>query len=265
MPKPKKRHSPPRCEPVRPAYGAEIERLLPDNAEIEARYKALKARVSFRRDAKKLLEQARIVAQSERITVDEAMGVLRSFLRERQSVELIQAMGLDPNEPDAWREGFMQLAEIHYDVSRLVHRWKPSRKKTKPTREQLSILVAVRERIDRGEANSERDAIWQLAKEGDLPYRPQRLGQGDPGYPGGDPGYPESPDALSSRKPLSESENKREKAYRKRLALANRSVGDLNNSLSRALDVQHFDSNFEALLWLIENKASLSPLPGGDK
>jgi hypothetical protein len=82
----------PNQQPSRSRRGEVRQAFLPGDADLENRRKALRRPARAAQDALQLLEQARIVAKSERITVDEAMGVLRSFLRERQSAELLRAI-----------------------------------------------------------------------------------------------------------------------------------------------------------------------------
>ena len=97
---------------------------------------------------------------------------------QRQMLDLLRRLGIDPSQPDAWKKGFFRLACRHYGVGRVARRLsRPSRNAaTWSASDDLRLLELVVKLTAAGK--SERQAIKQIASNPkmrrQLPYREKR-------------------------------------------------------------------------------------------
>jgi hypothetical protein len=114
-------------------------------------------------DTRQLLAEARLLADQERISVDEAIRKAHRALKAKQVEELTRVMGFEPESPTFWRDAFMRLAELHHNVGQHVLHWTPIEKSQKLVKlwEQISF-------VERVEAMSDlcgtRETFRRLAK-----------------------------------------------------------------------------------------------------
>ena len=154
--------------------------LLPDDANIAAQRQALPHFEPY--DTRQLLvdAEARVKAAGstgKRVSLDEAVIQAHRWLQARQIDELTQAMGLDPGSPNFWRDAFVRLAAINYNVGRVIHRWTPGKKNIKSPPSKAWKQTYVR-RIDAlSKDRSKRETFKLLARvkvvEGELRLQPE--------------------------------------------------------------------------------------------
>jgi hypothetical protein len=133
-------------------------------------------------DTKELLSEAESI-KDKHPSKDAAIKALREARKHQQLVTLLEALGLDPKDQSAGWKAFLSLAEIHYNVGRLVHR--PSRKKyehewTKKDEYELLYWVG---KLVKEDGLSERKAVNAIADEQVFPYHERQIRERHAGTP----------------------------------------------------------------------------------
>jgi hypothetical protein len=100
--------------------------------------------------------------------LDAAVMTVRARIKAGQARQLMAALGVDPTGPNAYRDAFIRLAEVHHGVGRLVHRWVPGSKRRRKGSLEFaisdSILIDDVRAIVDADSVSEREAVRRLAK-----------------------------------------------------------------------------------------------------
>ena len=96
----------------------------------------------------------------------------------RQMLELLRRLGVDPAQPDAWRKGFFWLASYHHGAGHFVYyRPKMHRNAARWTHEHDLILLSETIKL-RATGLSELAALKRIASQSELkrllPYRAQQ-------------------------------------------------------------------------------------------
>jgi len=116
-------------------------------------------------DTRQLLAEARLLADHERISLDEAVMKAQRALKTKQVEELTRVMGFEPESPTFWRDSFMHLAELHHNVGQLVHQWTPIKKTETSYFVKLWQQVTFVERVEILSASiGKRETFRRLAK-----------------------------------------------------------------------------------------------------
>ena len=86
-----------------------------------------------------------------------------------QIIQLLRALGCDPNDKQIWPKAFMKLARLHHNVGRLVLRLRlPLNAKTWTVEDDSTFLCMVYASVLGG--LSEREAVRRIADAEDFPY-----------------------------------------------------------------------------------------------
>src|SRR5262249_3008987 len=88
-----------------------------------------------------------------------------------QVAKLLQALGCDPNDPNLWRNAFIDLAYLHHNVGRLVHHRRSVRSNAASwtLRDERILLCGVTALVAQGD--SERAAINYIADSKVFPHQ----------------------------------------------------------------------------------------------
>jgi hypothetical protein len=86
-----------------------------------------------------------------------------------QAVQLLRALGCDPNDKQIWPKAFMKLARLHHNVGRLVLRLRlPLNAKAWTVEDESTFLCTVYASVLGG--LSEREAVRRIADAEDFPW-----------------------------------------------------------------------------------------------
>ena len=98
-----------------------------------------------------------------------------------QAVQLLRALGCDPNDKQFWPKAFMKLARLHHNVGRLVHRLglRPNAKAW-TVEDESTFLCAVAASVQGG--LSEREAVRRIADANVFPYYERQSSQRPSGH-----------------------------------------------------------------------------------
>src|SRR5262249_17301187 len=93
-----------------------------------------------------------------------------------QTVQLLRALGCDPNDEQFWAKAFMKLARLHHNVGRLVHRLRlPSNAKAWTMEDESILILGVYKLVQTG--LSEREAVRIIADAEVFPYYERQASQ----------------------------------------------------------------------------------------
>ena len=86
-----------------------------------------------------------------------------------QTIQLLRALGYDPNNKQCWPNAFMKLARLHHNAGRLVHRLRlPPNAKAWAAEDESALLCAVYASVQGG--LSEREAVRRMADAKTFPH-----------------------------------------------------------------------------------------------
>jgi hypothetical protein len=146
--------------------------LFPTDQQINSLRKKLP--VFKAHDLRSLISES---GASSKVDLDTALISVFRKRNEIQMNDLLQRLGVDTSQPDAWLKGFFHLATIHHGVGHIA--WYPPRGNRNsatwtPTHDAALLSEVI---ILRQKGFSERRAIKKLAadpkKRGQFPYRKQ--------------------------------------------------------------------------------------------
>jgi hypothetical protein len=93
-----------------------------------------------------------------------------------QIIQLLRALGCDPNDKQIWPKAFMKLARLHHNVGRLVLRLRlPLNAKTWTVEDESTFLCMVYASVLGG--LSEREAVRRIADAEDFPHHERQPSQ----------------------------------------------------------------------------------------
>ena len=98
-----------------------------------------------------------------------------------QIIQLLRALGCDPNDKQVLPKAFMKLARLHHNVGRLVHRLRsrPNAKVWTPE-DEANFLLGVYALVQRG--LGEREAVRRIADAKVFPYYERQSSQRPSGH-----------------------------------------------------------------------------------
>ncbi len=98
-----------------------------------------------------------------------------------QIIQLLRALGCDPNDKQVWPKAFMKLARLHHNVGRLVHRLRsrPNAKVWTP-KDESNFLLGVYALVQRG--LGEREAVRRIADAKVFPHYERQSSQRPSGH-----------------------------------------------------------------------------------
>lgn len=146
--------------------------IFPDDAWIKAARKKLP---KFKpHDFRSLVDAAK---KSDATDTDKVFILEIRRRNERQLIDLLQSLGVDPLRPDAWARGFLLLAIYHHGVSHIA--WSPLRTNRNATtwtpENDFNLLREIT--ISQGRGLSQRQAVKRLAADRTkwqlFPYQPK--------------------------------------------------------------------------------------------
>ena len=148
--------------------------MVPTDDHIKAQCKKLPR---FKpHDFRSVVSEAR--ASAKQSDLDQEVMLALKRRNERQSIELLRQLGIDPSQPDAWQKGFLWLAHYHYGVGRLAwHRPRTNRNAANwKESDNLNLLMEVTKLMATG--LSELQAINRIVSNPQtrrlFPHREQR-------------------------------------------------------------------------------------------
>jgi hypothetical protein len=93
-----------------------------------------------------------------------------------QTIQLLRALGCDPNDKQFWPKAFMKLARLHHNVGRLVLRLRlPLNAKAWTVEDESTFLCTVYASVLGG--LSEREAVRRIADAEDFPHHERQPSQ----------------------------------------------------------------------------------------
>jgi hypothetical protein len=234
----KRNCSPPKSPevPKRRGFGLKnYEELIPPEEELAAQLQKLPK--FSPRATDELLAAARARANAQSVSLDAAIGLERAERTTSQLKALLKALGLNPAAPNVWRDGFIKLAKLHHNASRLVHSWS---KQSNPARwsfkDESWLLAEVYEWKQLG--YRERPAVELIASGKTRSELPQPAKVGKAGF-----------DAL----------------WRKYMRLKKERTSDSGATRWQWMLGSGCDSSFERNLFLVENPELRSFLVGDNQ